>query len=191
MNLLIYQPLQASKQEFVSFWGQQYSYDKESLYTDNIGHELTGPCILELYRWKNGMRLSERKRESIRRNFIERSKELEELKPDISPKEFLTKFCNGGAIWRIFWLHYWQPSQFPIYDQHVHRAMAFIEKGTPEEIPDSDQLKIESYINRYLPFHAQFNDMDGRNVDKAIWAFGKFIKEVNYRVVIPSRIKFE
>ena len=60
--------------------------------------------------------------------------------------------------------------------------MAFINNGTPEEIPQYDPRKIDTYIDRYLPFHAQFSDFDSRSVDKALWAFGKFINEVNFPV---------
>jgi hypothetical protein len=66
------------------------------------------------------------------------------------------------------------------------RTMAFIVNGIPEEIPIYDPRKIEAYIDRYLPFHAQFAAMDGRAVDKALWAFGKFLSEVNFPVRVPN-----
>jgi len=184
--MLIYQPLHATHQQFVDFWNLRYEYAEENLYTNNVGHELNEQRILELYRWKNGMRLSRSKLESVRRNFIQRINELAQLEPNEGARNFLDCFNNGGAIWRIFWLHCWQPRQFPIYDQHVHRAMAFIANGVREEIPQNDPGKIEAYIARYLPFHAQFADIDGRAVDKALWAFGKFANEVNFPVVVPD-----
>ena len=93
-------------------------------------------------------------------------------------KEFLNR--PGGAIWRIFWLHLQHPKLFPIYDQHVHRAMAFLQTGEREEIPDYDPQKVESYWRRYLPFHATFEGIESRSVDKALWAFGKFLKEYRF-----------
>jgi hypothetical protein len=186
MPMLIYQPLQANRQQFVEFWSLRYKYAEENLYLNNIGQELTEQRILELYKWKNGTRLSSKKLASVRRNFVQRINELVQLRPNDSADNFLARFANGGAIWRIFWLHCWQPNRFPIYDQHVHRAMAFIEDGVLEEIPQYDPQKIEAYIDRYLPFHAQFFAIDGRAIDKALWAFGKFINEVNFPVVVPN-----
>lgn len=188
MPMIIYQPFQANQQQFVEFWNLRYEYAEEHLYLNNVGQELTEQRILELYQWKNGTPLSNRKLESVRRNFVQRRDELEQLPPNVSANEFLDHFTNGGAIWRIFWLHCWRPNLFPIYDQHVHRAMAFIDTGVLEEIPQYDPRKIEAYINRYLPFHAQFAALDRRAVDKALWAFGKFINEVNFPVFAPNEI---
>lgn len=183
MPMIIYRPTQANQQQFVEFWSLRYQYAEEYLYEDNIGQDLTEQRIFNLYQWKNGTPLSNRKRESVHHNFVQRRGELLQLEPNINANDFLAQFADGGAIWRIFWLHCWRPNQFPIYDQHVHRAMAFIDNGTKEEIPQYAPRKIEAYINRYLPFHAQFADLDKRAVDKALWAFGKFIKEINFPVV--------
>jgi hypothetical protein len=171
--MFICQPLHVNQDQFVKFWSRWYIYPNEKMYDNNIRHELTKERILELYCWKNGKTLSDKKKRSVLQNFVQRKKELEQIQSD--PKEFLKSFAKGGAIWRIFWLHCWKPDQFPIYDQHVHRAMAFIETGAPEEIPQYDPKKIDAYIDRYLPFHKQFAQIDRRDVDKALWAFGKFI----------------
>jgi len=184
--MIIYQPLQANHQLFVDFWSRRYKDAKENLYINNVRRELTEQRILDLYRWKNGTPLSDRKLASVHRNFIQRRNELAQLQPNEGVHDFLARFANGGPIWRIFWLHCWRPHQFPIYDRHVHRAMAFIENGVREEIPQYEPRTIEAYIARYLPFHAQFSAIDGREVDKALWAFGKFINEVNFPVVTPN-----
>jgi hypothetical protein len=183
MPMLIYKPLQATPTQFVKFWSLRYVYAEENLYNDSIGHELTEQRIYDLFKWKNGTRLSNRKRASVHRSFVERRGELEQLQPNQKPNDLLAHFPDGGAIWRIFWLHCWQPRRFPIYDQHVHRAMAFIQTGALEEIPGYDPRKIGSYIRRYLPFHATFDGIDSRSVDKALWAFGKFLKEANFPTV--------
>jgi hypothetical protein len=73
---------------------------------------------------------------------------------DESPSELLARFREGGVIWRIFWLHCWQPERFPIYDQHVHRAMRFLQTGKPDEIPLREADKIRAYLSDYMPFHA-------------------------------------
>jgi hypothetical protein len=182
MPMHIYQPVEADINEFVDFWGQRYRYPEEHLYDDNIGRELTDQRILNLFRWKNGTLLSEKKYDSIQQNFIQRRDELLQFEGNLVPNEFLEKFGKGGAIWRIFWLHCFRPGEYPIYDQHVHRAMAFIQ-GEPEEIPQYDDArKIKTYIERYLPFYERFAAIDMRKVDKALWSFGKFINGNNFPV---------
>jgi hypothetical protein len=184
MPMVIYKPLQATPAEFVTFWSLLYEDPREkTYYEDNIGRELTPERILKLFEWKNGGNLSGLKEASVRRNFVSRSGELGQLRPDQNESDFLAFFPEGGAIWRIFWLHCWQPVRFPIYDQHVHRAMAFIETGNPENIPAKDPDKIKSYVSRYLPFYRTFDGIGkgSRSVDKALWAFGKFLKNANGR----------
>jgi hypothetical protein len=178
--LIIYEAQRATDRQFVEFWSSQYSYAQEYLYCDNIGRELTEARIFCLFRWKNGTPLSDLKRDSLRQNFVRRAGELRQIDPNRPVRELLDVFANGGVIWRIFWLHCWQPKRWPIYDQHVFRAMSFIQSGRREEIPARDPEKIESYVSCYLPFHERFSDMNLRHVDRALWRFGKFLKEEAY-----------
>lgn len=179
--MYIYQAVEANLVQFIEFWSQRYEYAREDLYNNNIGLELTEQRITDLYLWKNGTPLSERKRNSVAVNFSARRHELEKFQSTFNVREFLNHFEHGGAIWRIFWLHCHRPNQYPIYDQHVHRAMAIIQTGEREEIPQYDPRKIETYIERYIPFYGQFltDSIEMRAVDKALWAFGKFINENN------------
>ncbi|MGB8412392.1 MAG: hypothetical protein WCE23_06155, partial [Candidatus Binatus sp.] len=88
--------------------------------------------------------------------------------PAASVRDFLS-----GA----YRLHCCRP-EFPMYDQHVHRAMTFIEEGQRDELGKKpDHRKIEIYLTRYLSFYKeQFVRIEPRRVDKALWAFGKFLK---------------
>lgn len=178
VNLPIYVPATASTAEFVRYWSAQYDWEgDEVLYSSNIGRALTRPSVRQLYEWKNKSRLSAKKLASVERNYIARIAELDRLPRSTSPNQFLGLFSAGGAIWRIFWLHCWQPTRFPIYDQHVHRAMSSIQTGEREEIDRwDDEPKVDAYVTRYLPFHAMFEQQDQRNTDRALWAFGKFLK---------------
>jgi hypothetical protein len=112
-----------SPQEFVCRWEQLYAYSREELYDGNIGRPLTPARIAELFEWKNGGPLARQKAASVRRNYIDRLPELRRLNPTTPPDLFLQVFSQGGAISRIYWLHLWRPDRYPIYDQHVHRAM--------------------------------------------------------------------
>lgn len=181
MRLIIYEPVSAAAKAFIEFWAARYTGADDDFYDANVGQELTEARILAWFAWKNGTPLSARKKMSVQRNFVARSGELDRLH-NHTPTQLLAHFSEGGVIWRIFWLHCWQPKRFPIYDQHVHRAMRFIETGVKEEIPRKNPDKIRAYIDQYLPFHARFEGMPQREVDKALWAFGKFIGENNFPV---------
>ena len=180
--MIIYEPKKVGRETFVEFWSQRYQYAHEHLYYNNIGLPPTSERVLELFIWKNGTPLSALKLQSVRQNFVQRIDEIANSPVSENASNFLARFKSGGAIWRIFWLHCWQPNKFPIYDQHVHRAMTFIKTGRKEEIPEYDPKKIESYINRYLPFYSEFQGLDHRNVDKALWSFGKFLGESNFPI---------
>jgi hypothetical protein len=176
---MIYKPVNADAKAFIEFWSARYTGDDDEFYEANVGQELTEDRILEWFVWKNGGPLSERKRTSVLKNFVARRDELASLR-DETPQQFLAHFSKGGVIWKIFWLHCWQPKRFPIYDQHVHRAMRFIQSGVHQEIPKRDPDKTRAYIEQYMPFHAQFDGLPHRAVDKALWTFGKFIGENTY-----------
>lgn len=182
--MYVYEAVKADQVQFVEFRSQRYEYAKEYLYDNNIGQELTEQRIIELFVWKNGTSLSEEKRKSVTQNFVARRHELVQFQNNIDVRGFINHFAKGGAIWRIFWLHCNYPNEFPIYDQHVHRAMTYIQNGEIEEIPKKDPIKIDLYIESYLPFHSQFAAFDGRLVDKALWAFGKFINVNNFPVLV-------
>ena len=183
MKLPVYKKEKATRKDFVKFWSQLYDYPNEHLYTKNIGKKPTEDRLLALFEWKIGERFWEFKQDSIRVNFIDRLGELEERASVQTVKQLLGAFQHGGAIYRIFWLHCLQPKRFPIFDQHVYRAMKFVQTGAINEIPKSEVKKIDSYIREYIPFFAKFDDQrfTDREVDKALWAFGAFIKNKQYR----------
>lgn len=162
---------------FVEFWEPLYVYPLEPLYTENIGKPLTPRRVRDLYYWKNGGKLSDAKRASVETNFIQRIREARALPKNTLPGDFLARFGEGGAIWRIYWLHMWQPERYPIYDQHVHRAMSWIQNGKASEIPSYDPNKIATYLEEYVPFvRESFRRQDQRRVDRALWACGKALK---------------
>lgn len=186
MRLIVYEPMQADQKAFVSFWADRYTGDDDNFYEANVGRELTEERIEAWFAWKSGKRnkngemvLSERKLESIRKHFVSRRLEFQQLTFDETAASLLERFSDGG-VHRIFWLHCWQPTRFPIYDQHVHRAMRFIQAGAREEIPLRDALKVRAYIDQYMPFHAQFTGLPQRAVDKALWAYGKFLGDYSF-----------
>jgi hypothetical protein len=178
MKLISYVATIATKADFVSFWNNQYDllqYPEEP-YAKNLG-KLTEQSIMALFKWKNGGKLSALKEGSVRRNYISRVDEVRALGPEITAPAFLERFAEGGAIWRIFWLHCCRPV-FPMFDQHVYRAMRSIEEQASDELAGkSDTWKIELYLTQYLPFRRQFARLDQRKSDRALWSYGRFLKQ--------------
>ena len=90
-----------------------------------------------------------------------------------------------GQFGEYFWLHLQHPSRFPIYDQHVHRAMAFILAWKNIEIPNHNPQKIRAYLDNYLPFFQRFAEVPHRQADRGLWTFGKFLKS-KYNNMVTS-----
>jgi hypothetical protein len=166
---------QATPREFVRFWQPLYTFsaDAEGFYRTNIGKPLTPDRIEKWFAWKNTMPLSAAKQQIVRRHFSPNPQIAQD-----ADRDALLKFLNrpGGVIWRIFWLHLIHPKHFPIYDQHVHRAMAFMLKWPKLEIPAHRPTKARNYLDFYRPFFSRFDDCDHRQVDQALWSFGIFLK---------------
>ncbi len=166
--------------EFIRYWSRAYDYGDEDMYATNIGKPLTKRRLLELFRWKNGRKLSKAKLDSITRNYL----------PNIrGPKSegdvwVLTyKGARHGPIWNIFFAHCLMPEAFPIYDQHVHRAMTCILTGKSSELPRGKRAVVDCYRGSYLVFNRSFAGVNPRSVDRALWAFGRFIK-VNHWMTV-------
>jgi hypothetical protein len=160
--------------DFVCFWEQLYSGYPEDFYQKNIHQPVTEERLKGWFEWKNGRRLSDKKSKAIRRYLSPE----EQIRHDVSDDE-LSEFLNrpGGAIWRIFWLHLQHPQHFPIYDQHVHRAMAFLLRWPKpdREIPRSNPAKVSTYLDHYRAFFTRFEDCNRRQGDRALWSFGRFL----------------
>ncbi len=163
-----------SRDEFIEFWSNQYQYPNEDSYNSTIGKPLTAARIWQLFEWKNGGPIAAGKKKSIQKNYIEANEKAPLKGTPATLETYLNK--SGGAIWRIFWLHCQGPKQFPIYDQHVHRAMAKLKGWETQEIPAKNSLKVKMYLDEYLPFWKEFKNQNPRKVDQALWSFGKYIK---------------
>jgi len=188
MKLQIFQSLNASPSDFVEFWSRQWTdHDSEAdsnYYNRHIDKPLTDARLQGLFRWKNQMPLSKGKKNTLKR-IIARREELVSLSPKTLPSDFLDRFREGKAIWWIFLLHCWShghgSKKYPIYDQHVHRAMSFVSNGEPEESGHwNDKKKVDAYLNRYVEFFDRFNPIEPKKVDQALMVFGRFIKAYRF-----------
>jgi hypothetical protein len=162
-----------SRETFVAFWDQHYSDYDQVFYDQNIGKPLSPDLIEKWFEWKNGTKLSEKKKNSILR-FSSPDERIEASADNDTLRSLLNR--GGGAIWRIFWLHLQHPRNFPIYDQHAHRAMAYLRGWSDLEIPDSNPRKIDLYLDEYLPYFNSFSPIPHRRVDRALWTFGRFLR---------------
>ena len=160
------------RKEFVDFWERHYSGYDEEFYQENIGKPLTDERIRKWYEWKHGRSLPTHLAKSILR-YSSPDERIAEDADEATQGSFLRR--PGGAIWRIFWAHLQHPTQYPIYDQHAHRAMAFLREWDDLEIPGYDARKVATYLDEYRPFFREFKAFPQRRVDRALWTFGKFI----------------
>lgn len=158
--------------QFLNHWSSKYSYEAENKYDNNIGKPLTKDSRLELFEWKNGSAISAKKLASINDNYPLTFSGDEK-------KRYLNHKESGGAIWNIFYLHCLAPNKWPIYDQHTFRAIRYIQKGTVEEIGNTNKQKYESYTKEYIPFIQSLGDIEHRKLDKALFVFGQFLKIAN------------
>ena len=73
-------------------------------------------------------------------------------------------------IWKIFALHILNPDEYPIFDQHVYRAMVYLKTGKIEGIPKTSKEKQLKYIGEYLHFYNDEHEhYEDRNLDKALF----------------------
>jgi hypothetical protein len=181
----IYVPQGVPLKEFIEFWAPRYHDAHENLYTSNIRRPHTNETLRDLFYWKEGPQFFKKKWPAINDNFVSRREQAEDLPSTISAQDFLATFPRGGRIYRIFWLHCWFPNRFPIYDQHVHRAMSYIQDGEAEELENyGDDEAVKSYIDRYIPFHQPYaairlpfdprlDGIPSRKADRALFVFGR------------------
>ncbi len=177
MKLEIAKLSKVPQAQFVSFWCAQYYYDLEHLYDDNIDQPLTEDSVWDLYKWKNGtVKIAAKKQKSIRSVYLPELARIPSLTTLHDGQDYLTKIA-GGAIWNIFWIHCINPRLFPIFDQHTYRSMAEIDSLKQAEITSAHKKKIDVYFKQYIPFTKKFIGICARDLDKALFAYGRFLKK--------------
>lgn len=156
---------------FIEHWSKFYNYKFEELYTNNIGKPITERSLYELYKWKNGSDLSFDKISSIEDNY-----------PINFEGDYVDRYINpnksGGCIWNIFYVHILN-QKYPIFDQHTYRSMYYIKNNVICELPTNKSEVYNIYLNEYIPFINYINNPDYRKTDKALFMFGRFLKEAS------------
>ncbi len=194
---------------FIKHWADLYEMQNKNIecfYEENINREPTTDTIECLYIWKNGGNLFSNQQKGINdrykeplRGYLENPpthKKLEEVYLDYKDDK------SGGMIWNIFYLHIISKNsklnkkleyEYPIFDQHVYRAMCFMKS---KELGLNDFRELESHQRtrifkeywNYIEFYngikkdtdkyfKKADDVHGRKIDRALFLFGKNIKE--------------
>ncbi|MFD2915835.1 hypothetical protein [Psychroserpens luteus] len=175
---------------FINSWSKLYSFSNEAIYSKSIVKEtLTKTDIQNLYKWKNGMKLSVLKQKSLDTKIKVKLTIINTFKKSdsIDIEAFKIEFKKVSAVWKIFLLHIIKPNKYPIYDQHIHRTFLFIHNEDCSNISNtsiSNKAKEQFYFERYLPFIESQNIKDLKKLDEAFFAFGQFLNTRNYSTLL-------
>ena len=176
-----------SLQEFISFWSKLYVYDNAVLYERIHTTTLSEDDLKDLYKWKNGMKLSKAKEKSLNAKIISKIEIVNNLRAasNFDLEYFLKEFKQVSVVWKVFLLHILKPNRFPIYDQHVHRAYRFINNQSSNGIKASmnESVKLKFYFEEYYPFVRESKITDLKKMDEAFFAFGQFINIGNQKML--------
>ena len=177
-----------SLQEFISFWSKLYVYDNAVLYERIHNITLSENDLKDLYKWKNGMKLSQAKEKSLNTKIISKIEIVNNLRAasNLDLEYFLKEFKQVSVVWKVFLLHILKPNRFPIYDQHVHRAYRFINNQSSDSIKASmnESVKLKFYFEEYYPFVRESKITDLKKMDEAFFAFGQFINIGNQKILV-------
>lgn len=94
--------------KFIDYWSKFYSYNLENLYNTHIlSPNYTEADIRELFKWKNGMNLSEFKSNPLEIKMLSKLDIIKrmQISESIDLDEFFVVFKNVSAVWKIFLLH--------------------------------------------------------------------------------------
>jgi hypothetical protein len=165
---------------FIDHWASRYGDDKgrdEAFYDPYIGKDKRDMDVLTpLFMWKNGGVIAARKLEGIRKNYFDDWTDDNGLEA-----RYLDPRKDNGPIWNIFYLHCRQPNRYPIFDQHAHRAMVYIQTGTIcEDLTSDHELVYKSYDNYrcFVKGVQQDGKHELRTIERALYTFGRFLKRV-------------
>ncbi|TAG51881.1 MAG: hypothetical protein EAZ27_13035 [Cytophagales bacterium] len=186
-NFPVLVPVNKDFKEFVEFWSK--FYDTNSDETKGYSTTITKKSFTEedleiLFEWKNQMRLSEKKDISFKTKVLTKISLINEYKSklEIDVEKYFEDFYEvSGVVWRIFLLHCIKPNEFPIYDQHVHRALLYMNGENIENVLKTGDLsndkKLDYYKNEYLPFFQKFGKYNPKKFDEAMVSLGQHISK--------------
>ena len=171
---------------FVQFWQSIYNYTSKSdayqmyVIEREPSFRFDEENIRKLFEWKNntGETLAAKKAASVAK-IIDNLPIVRQLAKNWDDAVFYGSFGRISAVWQTFLMHIIQPDRFPIFDQHVYRAHAYLQRGEVSELKGTAKHQLAMYETYQLFFQEIQNTSQcpPRSLDKAFWAFGKFIKQ--------------
>jgi hypothetical protein len=189
-------------EQFVLQHGNNYQYNFEYLYQDNINTVFDNwESFLNLYYWKNqhGENMSQKKLLCVQNLWMNR-KTLIQLRIELQNNnqfnwdlfEGVFQPSHSSTIWKILLLHLIKPDYFPIFDQHVYRSFFFLNNNIIQELPSKKNLRWIIYKKQYLPWFIQSknelnfnrtiedeNYFSTKKIDQSLFVYGKILKNQN------------
>lgn len=178
-------------QKFVRYWSSGYRGSDDACYSNiQFGEELTRENVSALLDWKAQGRFPRSKEYSA-------AVELETINSDRSARTLsntevrelyetirgeLTKAglnISNAIVWSIFLCHLSNPVEIPIYDVNVWTAWGFVEKWLQPIHLKQRPTKFDTYLEYRIWFNqlADDNDLNQRTLDRALMAFGSFLRK--------------
>jgi len=115
---------------------------------------------------------------------------INELKKKFDQKKFEKTFGKMSAVWQIFLLHILQPYDCPMFDKPVYRASGLYKSWGKKRLPSSQSERLTIFHEQYRPFFLEMVKLatgsDVFDIDKALWTFGKMIKEHPWLVKVDN-----
>jgi len=183
---------------FVDHWRAYYNTSQNDLYNILIKKQQYLPNdILKLFTWKNNMKLSKKKLNTVNEVIVKNLSDINAIKVDtvvrswnsnddiVSPyvtRLFKDSGKENAVVWQAFLMHLMDPETFPIFDQHVWRGYEYIMRGSEQSF-ESTRLTMSSYLDEYRPWfnsklitkHNDKSDISSKQFDEAMWAYGKYL----------------
>ncbi|MGE3062914.1 MAG: hypothetical protein AB7T10_04705 [bacterium] len=146
--------------------------------------------------WKKGtssgyevwIKLSERFYNDIER--IKIDSDAEEIINKISEMRYSGprgKNIRFGKIYSYTYLHFLAPDKYFILDKFNKIALEFLKQPSKPSLPFSNEMKVNTFED-YLEYNEMIKTIqknareeNNRNVDKALWSFGHWLKDQKER----------
>lgn len=199
-------PVKVSPTDFVLYWKDQYEemkYPTEKLERNlNVGGLLGSHNVRELLEWKLAFLPNQEREELVTKlapKVCEKLPQFNDFRQldRVLNGEFekfwnmcqeLTKSVGRGFVIGAYLVFIARPLGYPMADQHVFRAYHFVKYGVVAD-PLNNLETYMAYRKFFYDFYGvSHNDL--RDVDKALWSFGKRLKRLRFQPWLQEASSF-
>lgn len=186
-NYIIFEKKNADFVTFVNYWSEHFNFDRPldwAIENVQFGKALLTPSdIKQLFSNKD---ISENNSFWVKKSIPELLKDwdtIRKLQKQFDETVFQNEFGNLSVVGQIVLLQVIQPGNFPLFDTHIFRGFSYLKKNKVLELND---LTKQEQFNAYLAyktfvFAQKDENFTIRKIDKAIWAFGKYLENPNFK----------